>query len=222
MRRWNDANRWFESMIVSLWNLLCSFRAPCRDPWRLTLESFWIHFDVRERFWVNVFRLSVWMFDGFWIDFQRISRSLWAEISIRKSPGMNFGIILSSFWDHGGALERWWGAWCWKIALKTKGTWRRTSILNSKVGLRISYELRKSSQRPPKSKKSCENKQSSANWKTLCVWRWIFGKFGCQNHDYFRQDSKIKLSIAWRCRRCKKYKEAIGCSIILRVRSFGC
>ena len=58
-----------------------------------------------------------WMFDWFWIDFERISRSLWAKISLRNSLGMNFGSILSSFWDHGRALERWWGAWCWQINL---------------------------------------------------------------------------------------------------------
>ena len=82
-----------------------------------------------------------WMFDQFWIDFQRISGSLWVKISLRKSFGMNFGIILSLFWDHGGTLERWWGAWCWKIALRTRGTWRRTSVLSPKVGLRASWKL---------------------------------------------------------------------------------
>ena len=84
-----------------------------------------------------------WMFDWFWIDFQSISGSLWAKTSLRKSLGMNFGIILSLFWDHGRALERWREAWCWKIALRTRGTWRRTSILNSKMGLRASWKLPK-------------------------------------------------------------------------------
>ena len=52
-----------------------------------------------------------WIFDGFWIDFQRISGSLWAKISLRKSFGMNFGIILSHFgimeghWRGGGELD---------------------------------------------------------------------------------------------------------------------
>ena len=82
-----------------------------------------------------------WMFDWFWIDFLRISGSLWPKISLRKSLGMNFGTILSLFWDHGGTLERWWGAWCWKIALRTRGTWRRTSVLSPKVGLRASWKL---------------------------------------------------------------------------------
>ena len=59
-----------------------------------------------------------WMFDRFWIDFLRISDSLWPKISLRKSLGMNFGIILNLFWDHGGTLKRGWGAWCWKIALR--------------------------------------------------------------------------------------------------------
>ena len=105
-----------------------------------------------------------WMFDWFGIDFQRISGSLWAKISFRKSFGMNFGIILSLFWDHGGTLERWWGAGCWKIALRKRGTWRRTSVLSPKVGLRASWKLPNASQRPSKSNKRCENKQSSTNW----------------------------------------------------------
>ena len=82
-----------------------------------------------------------WMFDRFWIEVQGISASLWGEISIRKSLGRNFEIILSLFWDHGGTLEGCRGTWCWKIALKTKGTWWRTSILSWKVGLRPSCEL---------------------------------------------------------------------------------
>ena len=45
------------------------------------------------------------MFDRFWIDFLRISDSLWPKISLRKSLGMNFGTILSLFWNHGGTLE---------------------------------------------------------------------------------------------------------------------
>ena len=85
------------------------------------------------------------MFDWFWIDFRRISGSLCAKISLRRRPGMNFRIILSLFWDHGGALERWLGAWCWKIDFRTRGTLRRTSILSSKVGLRASWKLPKAS-----------------------------------------------------------------------------
>ena len=42
------------------------------------------------------------MFARFWIDSQRISDSLWAKVSRRKSLGKNFGIILSLFWNHGG------------------------------------------------------------------------------------------------------------------------
>ena len=102
----------------------------------------------KKKLWKNHEKLKLkqdmhvwWMFDWFWIDFQRISVSLWAKISL----GMNFGIILSLFWGHGVALERWWGAWCWKIALRTKETLRRTSILNPKVGLRVSWKLPKAS-----------------------------------------------------------------------------
>ena len=84
-----------------------------------------------------------WMFARFSIDFQRISGLLRANISFWKSLGINFGVILSLFWDHGGALERWWGAWCWKIALRTRGTWRRTSIFSPKVSLRASWKFPK-------------------------------------------------------------------------------
>ena len=38
-----------------------------------------------------------WMFDRFWIEVQGTSAALWAEILIRKSPGMNFGIVWSLF-----------------------------------------------------------------------------------------------------------------------------
>ena len=86
-----------------------------------------------------------WMFDQFWIDFQRISGSLWAKSSLQKSFGMNFEIILSLFWNHGGTLERLCGTWCWKIAVRTRGTWRRTSILSPKMGLRASWKLPKAS-----------------------------------------------------------------------------
>ena len=79
----------------------------------------------------------------------------------------------------------------------------------------------KSRQRPPKSNKSCEKKQSSTNWKTLCVWKWIFGKFGCQNHASFRQDSKIKVSFVRRYRRYKNMKKPSVFLMILRVRSVG-
>ena len=75
----------------------------------------------------------------------RSPRSAFCKISLRKSFGMNFGIILSLFWEHGAALERWRGAWCWKIALRTRGTWRRTSILSPKMGLRTSWKFLKPS-----------------------------------------------------------------------------
>ena len=79
----------------------------------------------------------------------------------------------------------------------------------------------KSPQRSPESNKSCEKKQSSTNWKTLCVWRLIFGKFGCQNYDSFRQDSKIKLSIVKKRPKVQKHEKTIGFFMILRVRSVG-
>ena len=107
---------------------------------------------LRKKLWKSHEKLKLkpdmhvwWMFDRFWIEVQGISASLWAEISIRKGLGRNFGIVLSLFWDHGGTLERWWGAWCWKIAFKTRGSWRRASILRPKVNLRASYELPKAS-----------------------------------------------------------------------------
>ena len=75
-------------------------------------------------------------------------------------------------------------------------------------------------QRPPKSNKSCERKQSSTKGWTSCVWRWIFGEFGRQNNDLFKQDSKIKLSFIRRCRRCKTNEKTIGFLMILRIRSF--
>ena len=69
----------------------------------------------------------------------RSPRSAFCKISLRKSIGMNFGIILRLFWDHGRTLERWWAAWCWKIALRTR------AVLSPEVGLRASWKLPKAS-----------------------------------------------------------------------------
>ena len=105
-----------------------------------------------------------WMFDRFWIDFQMISGSLLAEISIRKSLGMNFGIILSLFWDHGGPLERWWRAWCWKIALRTREPGGALPFWVQKLVCEPPESFPKPPLRHPKSNKSCEKKRSSTIW----------------------------------------------------------
>ena len=64
-------------------------------------------------------------------------------------------------------------------------------------------------QRPSKSNESCEKKQSSTNWYTLCVWRWIFGEFGCQNDYFCKQISKIKLLIVSIYRMCNNMQNPL-------------
>ena len=51
--------------------------------------------------------------------------------------------------------------------------------------------------------------------------RRIFGEFGRQNNALFKQDSKTKLSIIRRCRRCRNMENTIVCLMILKARSFG-
>ena len=143
------------------------------------------------------------MFDRFWIDFQGFRLHFGPKFPFERALGWTLGL----FWAYFGIMEG-----CWrgggepdagKSLSKRREPGGAPPFWAQKWVCEPPMSSPKSPQRSPESNKSCEKKQSSTNWKTLCVWRLIFGKFGCQNHDSFRQDSKIKLSIVRRCRRYK-------------------
>ena len=137
------------------------------------------------------------MFDLFWNDFRRISCSHWGQISIRKGLGMNFGIILSVFCSHGGALERWWCAWCSKIVL-------RRSHFGSASFLKAPQSFPKGL--PNRIKVVKRNNHQRID-KLYAFEDEFLVRLDTKIMMFFKQVSKIKLSIVSRCRRCKNIQK---------------
>ena len=147
------------------------------------------------------------MYDGCLIDFGLIFKGFRAHFE----PKFHLGWTLGLFWAYFGIMEGHWRGGGEPDAGKSLSERGEPGGAPPFWGQKRVCEPPESSpkpsQRPPKSNKSCEKKQSSTNWWTLCVWRWIFGEFGCQNDDFIRQVSKIKLSIVSRCRGCKNMQK---------------
>ena len=158
------------------------------------------------------------------MDFGLISRGFRLRFGQKFRFERALGWTLGLFWAYCGIMEGCWRGGGEPYAGKTLSKRREPGgappFWAQKWLCEPPMSSPKSPQRSPESNKSCEKKQSSTNWKTLCVWRWIFDKFGCQNNDLFKQDSKIKLSIIRTCRRWKNIQTTSVFLMILRVRSF--